>query len=145
MNNAVIKTEDYREVNHYLIKRILSKKYNNPKSTYTERILKLEHKRIEIRTGNPEQGAEQNKIYFVNKHGKDISLNKMKPKEKQIELILKIASEIKGWASTNDIDSPSNWNLITEFCESLEIPAKQELKLNEAFDQIMLIIKQQNK
>jgi hypothetical protein len=69
----------------------------------------------------------------------------MKPKERQIELILKIASEIKGWASTNDIDSPSNWNLITEFCESLEIPAKQELKLNEALDEIMVIIKQQNK
>ena len=40
-----------------------------PKTTDTERILKLEHKGIEIRTGNPEWGAEPNKIYFVIKHG----------------------------------------------------------------------------
>ncbi len=40
-----------------------------PKSTDTERILKLEHKGIEIRTGNPEWGAEPNKLYFVIKHG----------------------------------------------------------------------------
>lgn len=41
-----------------------------PKSTDTERILKLEHKGIEIRTGNPEWGAEPGKLYFVIKHGK---------------------------------------------------------------------------
>ena len=40
-----------------------------PKSTDSERILKLEHKGIEIRTGNPEWGAEPNKLYFVIKHG----------------------------------------------------------------------------
>lgn len=40
-----------------------------PKSTDIERILKLEHKGIEIRTGNPEWGAEPNKLYFVIKHG----------------------------------------------------------------------------
>jgi hypothetical protein len=40
-----------------------------PKSTDKERILKLEHKGIEIRTGNPEWGAEPNKLYFVIKHG----------------------------------------------------------------------------
>jgi len=40
-----------------------------PKSTNTDRILKIEHKGIEIRTGNPEWGAEPNKIYFVIKHG----------------------------------------------------------------------------
>lgn len=39
---------------------------------YTERILKLEHKGIEIRTGNPEWGAEPNKLYFVIKHGEII-------------------------------------------------------------------------
>jgi len=43
-----------------------------PKSTDTERILKLEHKGIEIRTGNPEWGAEPDKLYFVIKHGKII-------------------------------------------------------------------------
>ena len=40
-----------------------------PKSTDTERILKLEHKGIEIRTGNPEWGAEPDKLYFVILHG----------------------------------------------------------------------------
>lgn len=40
-----------------------------PKSGDTERILKLEHKGIEIRTGNPEWGAEPDKLYFVIKHG----------------------------------------------------------------------------
>jgi len=43
-----------------------------PKSTDTERILKLEHKGIEIRTGNPEWGAKPNKLYFVIKHGQII-------------------------------------------------------------------------
>jgi len=41
-----------------------------PKSTDTERILRLEHKGIEIRTGNSEWGAEPGEIYFVIKHGK---------------------------------------------------------------------------
>ena len=40
-----------------------------PKSTDSERILKLEHKGIEIRTGNTEWGAEPNKLYFVILHG----------------------------------------------------------------------------
>lgn len=34
-----------------------------------ERILKFEHKGIEIRTGNPDWGAEPNKLYFVIMHG----------------------------------------------------------------------------
>jgi len=40
-----------------------------PKSTDSTRILKLEHKGIEIREGNPEWGAEKGKLYFVIKHG----------------------------------------------------------------------------
>lgn len=40
-----------------------------PKEGDTERILKLEHKGIEIRTGNPEWGAVPGKLYFVIKHG----------------------------------------------------------------------------
>ena len=40
-----------------------------PKSTNTERILRLEHKGIEIGYGRPEWGAEPNKLYFVIKHG----------------------------------------------------------------------------
>lgn len=43
-----------------------------PKSGDTERILKLEHKGIEIRTGNLEWGAEEGKLYFVIKHGEII-------------------------------------------------------------------------
>ena len=41
-----------------------------PKSTDKEKILKIEHKGIEIRTGNPVWGAEPNKLYFVIKRGK---------------------------------------------------------------------------
>jgi hypothetical protein len=40
-----------------------------PSSTDIERILKFEHAGIEIRTGNPDWGAEPNKLYFVIKHG----------------------------------------------------------------------------
>lgn len=40
-----------------------------PKATDTSRILKIEHKGIEIRTGNPEWGAEERKLYFIIKHG----------------------------------------------------------------------------
>jgi len=36
-----------------------------PKSTDTDRILKIEHKGIEIRAGNPEWGAVPGKLYFV--------------------------------------------------------------------------------
>ena len=43
-----------------------------PKSTDSERILKLEHKGIEIGCGNPELGAEPNKLYFIIKHGRII-------------------------------------------------------------------------
>ena len=40
-----------------------------PKSTDMDRILKLEHKGIKIRKGNPEWGAKPGKLYFVIKHG----------------------------------------------------------------------------
>lgn len=40
-----------------------------PKNNDTDRILKLEHKGIEIRTGNPPWGAEPGKLYFVILHG----------------------------------------------------------------------------
>jgi hypothetical protein len=43
-----------------------------PKSTESDRTLKLEHKGIEIREGNPEWGAEPGRLYFVIKHGKRI-------------------------------------------------------------------------
>lgn len=40
-----------------------------PKSTDTSRILHFKHAGIEIRTGDPEWGAEPGKLYFVIKHG----------------------------------------------------------------------------
>lgn len=107
MTKAGIKTEDYREINEYWVKRLFRnadkeeileiikcleygwpiekiqdyflhwlKEFDintmtlgYPKAGDTERILKLEHKGIEIRTGNQEWGAEPDKLYFVIKHG----------------------------------------------------------------------------
>lgn len=65
----------------------------------------------------------------------------MKPNQKQKDLISKISNEISGWSNTNDIDSPSHWNLIEEFCESLELPEKKELALNQSLDEVLSIIK----
>ncbi|WP_061085215.1 hypothetical protein [Chryseobacterium indologenes] len=111
MTKAGIKTEDYREITPYWIKRLtdndidltieeiesglcaLRDGYSEdhvwevygfclkifdintmtlgyPSKDDQERILKLEHKGIEIRKGNPEWGAEPGKLYFVIKHGK---------------------------------------------------------------------------
>lgn len=110
MTKAGIKTEDYREINEYWLKRLFNdadkecmleiieklkegrsiwfigdyylhflKPFHTntmtlgyPKSTDTERIIRFEHAGIEIRTGNPEWGAEPNKLYFVIKHGKKL-------------------------------------------------------------------------
>lgn len=99
MTKAGIKREDYRQINEYWISRLCIKhpisvvaggdlmnrhtgqqftfkKFDTntmtlgyPRSTDTDRILKLKHAGIEIRTGNPEWGAEPGKIYFVIKHG----------------------------------------------------------------------------
>ena len=117
LTKAGIKTEDYREINEYWVKRFLYHKeskltveeivrfiknykyygyvdvsaiftyhdlsfkefdqnimtWGYPKSTNADRILKLEHAGIEIRTGNPEWGAEPGKLYFVIKHGSIIN------------------------------------------------------------------------
>lgn len=40
-----------------------------PSKDDESRILRFKHAGIEIRTGNPEWGAEPNKLYFVIKHG----------------------------------------------------------------------------
>jgi hypothetical protein len=113
MTKAGIKTEDYREINEYWVKRLFHHKESKltteeivryfinykhygyidvsaiftyhdlsfrkfttnimtlgyPSNGDTERILKFEHKGIEISTGNPEWGAEPNKLYFVIMHG----------------------------------------------------------------------------
>ncbi len=41
-----------------------------PKKGDEDKILRFEHKGIEIRTGKPEWGAEEGKLYFVIMHGK---------------------------------------------------------------------------
>jgi hypothetical protein len=46
-----------------------------PKSGDKERILQYKHAGIEVRTGNPDWGAEPNKLYFVILHGDKINLN----------------------------------------------------------------------
>jgi hypothetical protein len=66
----------------------------------------------------------------------------MKPSQEQKDLIVAISKEISGWVVTNDIDSPSHWNLIEEFCESLELQEYQQNKLNDALDEIMSFIKE---
>lgn len=106
MTKSGIKTEDYREITPYWVKRLIVPTdedvtienviyylnggeldhYRNtgfvlksfdtntmtlgyPKAGDTERILKYEHKGIEIRTGNTDWGAEEGKLYFVILHG----------------------------------------------------------------------------
>jgi len=107
MTKAGIKTEDYREINGYWVKRLFrdvdktelqdiikglregrsiewaglfhlhflkdfevnTMTLGYPKSNDSERILNLKHKGIKISTGNPEWGAEPNKLYFVIMHG----------------------------------------------------------------------------
>ena len=106
LTKSGIKTEDYRDITPYWIKRLINykdiphwgiedlvrefeyhgnelhfleqygKKFTSnimtlgyPRSTDSGRILKFEHKGIEIRTGNHEWGAEPDKNYFVIKHG----------------------------------------------------------------------------
>lgn len=96
MTKSGIKTEDYRSITPYWIKRFYDEKFliisdninpedikkyklknftqnimtlGYPSKDDTSRIIKLEHKGIEIRTGNPEWGAGPDKIYFVIKHG----------------------------------------------------------------------------
>lgn len=95
------KTEDYRKITPYWIKRFCYYKFDNfhfcdlctcrcdqkgykkfetttltlgyPKQTDTSRIIRFECKGIEVGYGNPEWGAEPGKMYFIVKHGKRIS------------------------------------------------------------------------
>lgn len=97
MTKAGIKKEDYREITTYWCSRLCKHwfpsgsenpldwliKYKTftenvmtlgyPKSTDTSRIIKLEHKGIEIGYGKEEWGAEPNKLYFIIKHGNIIN------------------------------------------------------------------------
>jgi hypothetical protein len=66
----ICKTELYRKMIGLKQFQTNTMTLGYPKSSDTERIIKFEHAGIEIRTGNPEWGAEPNKLYFVIKHGK---------------------------------------------------------------------------
>ena len=90
MTKAGIKTEDYREITPYWetrLQRVNGMKFPDnqfkqfstntitlgyPKSNDSERIIKFKHAGIEIREGNPDWGAEPNKLYFVIKHGEKL-------------------------------------------------------------------------
>jgi len=66
--------KDLNWLNQFLKSEIKKFDYNimtlgYPLKTDTARILKFKHEGIEIRQGNPEWGAEPNKLYFVVKHG----------------------------------------------------------------------------
>lgn len=61
--SSMVKFNDYTE-------NVITLGY--PKSD--ERILRLPHTGIEIRTGNPKWGAEPNKLYFVIKHSCSITI-----------------------------------------------------------------------
>jgi len=75
LSNQNRKHEDVYQCLSFFCARFKKIDYNlmtlgYPKSTDTDRIIQFEHAGIEIRTGNPEWGAEPNKLYFVIKHGK---------------------------------------------------------------------------
>ena len=59
----ILKTHEFKEFSS----NIMTLGY--PKSTDISRIIKLEHRGIEIREGNHEWGAEKGKLYFVIIHG----------------------------------------------------------------------------
>ena len=78
LSNPKRKHEDVYECLSYFGVRFKKFDFNTmtlgyPKSTDNSRILKLEHKGLEIREGNPEWGAESDKLYFVIKHGSVLS------------------------------------------------------------------------
>jgi hypothetical protein len=71
-----------------------------PRESDSDRILKLAHKGIEVRTGNPEWGAVPGQLYFVIKHGdvldkkQKISSLLYKPEDEQtIEASIVIGDE----------------------------------------------------
>lgn len=63
---ALLKFKSFKKFSH----NVMTLGY--PKANDTSRIIKYEHAGIELRTGNPDWGAEPGKIYFVIKHGKRI-------------------------------------------------------------------------
>lgn len=77
----------------------------------------------------------------------------MKPNEKQIKLANLIAAEIGYFATTNDINSPSHWNLIDESIELInneyngyddkyDSISKEDLKLlNVSIGNILTVIR----
>ena len=76
---AGIKIEEYREITEYWTKRLVGKHYDfveftlgYPKSNDLSRRMRYRLDGIEVRTGNPDWGAEPGKIYYVLKIGERI-------------------------------------------------------------------------
>lgn len=70
----------------------------------------------------------------------------MKPNTKQLSLIQDIAAEIASWSKTNDISSPSHWNLIEEFVKyqlDVELNEEDTRHLADALSGIMEVIRNQ--
>lgn len=67
-----IKTEEYREIKGYWIKRLEGKEFNRVRFSlgYTKRTMIFLCDGIEIGTGNPKWGAEPGKNYYVIKLGR---------------------------------------------------------------------------
>ena len=78
-----------------------------PKSAYSERILKLEHKGIEIREGNPDWGAEKGKLYFVIKHGNIIKKQMNLEKYKKANIATNMAYSVAEAANSFAVDAES--------------------------------------
>lgn len=66
------KTEEYREIKEYWLKRLAEKRFNRVQFSYgyTKRTMSFLCEGIEIGTGNPEWGPEPGKEYFVIKLGR---------------------------------------------------------------------------
>ena len=96
--DAGLTTEIYKEITPYWIKRLTNNKFETQNNNLIIKLfldlpinwiefkqfnlniinlgqqsIKLEHKGIEMRTGNPEQGYNSDKFYFVIKNGKIIN------------------------------------------------------------------------
>jgi hypothetical protein len=65
----------------------------------------------------------------------------MKPNERQVKLVLDIAATILHWQNTNDISSPSHWNLIDEDVDLMGLNEKDSEQLSEHIGSILSIVR----
>jgi hypothetical protein len=67
----------------------------------------------------------------------------MKPNKNQLIVINTIKSSIEDWNNTNDISSPSHWNLIDESINTLEDVVDVEIAeaINEKLGTLLTLIR----